>query len=147
MTDFNKEVADSRSLLGVTETDTGLDVKLGSEVLFDTAKYDLKPDAEASLEQLANLIRGYPGYPVTIEGYTDNVGTAESNQTLSENRANAVRNWLVTKGQASEACITTRGLGETKPIASNDTPEGRQKNRRVEIHLAKPMALSSDGGL
>lgn len=145
MKDFNKEIADSRNLLGVTENDNEIDVKFGAEVLFDTGKYDLKPSAETSLEQLANLVKGYPGYPVMIEGHTDNVGSAESNQTLSENRAKAVKDWLMTRGGVSEACVTTHGFGETKPVASNDSAEGRQKNRRVEVHLMKPTNAQAGG--
>lgn len=146
MRDFNKAVADSRSLLGVTENANEIDVKFNAEVLFDTGKYDLKPAAEPSLEQLANLVKAYPGLPVVIEGHTDNVGSAESNQTLSENRAKAVKDWLMTKGGVSEACITTHGFGETKPVATNATAEGRQKNRRVEVHLMKPANLQKDDG-
>jgi outer membrane protein OmpA-like peptidoglycan-associated protein len=146
MSEFNKEIADSRSRLGVTENSNEIDVKFGAELLFDTGKYDLKPSAEPSLEQLANLVKGYPGFPVMIEGHTDNVGSAGPNQTLSENRAKAVKDWLMTKGGVSEACITIHGFGETKPVATNDTAEGRQKNRRVEVHLMKPVDLEAHSG-
>jgi outer membrane protein OmpA-like peptidoglycan-associated protein len=73
---------------------------------------------------------------VLIEDHMDSVGTAQSNQVLSENRAAAVRQWLVANGSPG-ARITAKGFGQTAPVASNDTPEGRQRNRRVEIRLLK----------
>jgi len=136
--DFNRSVLESRSRLAVEETPEEIRVRFGSEVLFDTGKFDLKPAASEALNQLATLLRGYPGQSVTIEGHTDSVGQPRSNQVLSENRAVAVRRWLVENGRVPEACITTVGYGQTKPVASNDTADGRQRNRRVEIKLAKP---------
>jgi outer membrane protein OmpA-like peptidoglycan-associated protein len=142
--DFNKAVAESRSLLGVTEDAKEIHVQFGSEVLFDSGKYELKPTAEKSLTQLAQVLRSYPGYPTLIEGHTDNVGSAESNQTLSENRAEAVKQWLIDKGQVPGVCISTKGYGFSKPVASNDTAAGRQKNRRVEVHIQKPVATTPE---
>jgi outer membrane protein OmpA-like peptidoglycan-associated protein len=135
--DFHKGVAQNRTQLGVEETDQEIHVKLGSEVLFDTGKYDVKPEATPALKQLADLLVSYPGYPVVIEGHTDNVGTPASNLTLSNNRAAAVKKWLVENGQTPDGCITTVGFGQTRPIAANDTADGRQKNRRVEVRLQK----------
>jgi outer membrane protein OmpA-like peptidoglycan-associated protein len=136
--DFNKLLIDNRRLLAVTEDEKEIHVKFGSEILFDTAQYVLKPAATKALEQLAGVIRSYPGYPVKIEGHTDSVGKPDANQTLSENRAGAVKDWLVTQGNIPPACITTQGFGQRKPIAGNETPGGRQQNRRVEVHLVKP---------
>ena len=82
------------------------------------------------------LLARYPKAPVLIEGHTDAVGTTESNQLLSDRRAAAVKQWLVGRRIAA-TLITARGRGETAPLASNDTPEGRQQNRRVDIRIQK----------
>lgn len=82
------------------------------------------------------VLAKYPGSPVLIEGRTDSVGAAASNQALSENRASAVRRWLVGRGVGASR-ITATGRGESSPVASNDTPEGRQQNRRVAIRIQK----------
>jgi outer membrane protein OmpA-like peptidoglycan-associated protein len=136
--DFNKSVVANRRLLGVTESDKEILVRLGAAVLFETGKYDLKSQALASLQGLAVLLRGYPGYPIVIEGHTDNVGIAAANETLSERRASSVKDWLVSHAQIAAACISTKGYGSTQPVATNATATGRQKNRRVEIRLEKP---------
>ena len=136
--DFDKNVVANRHLLGVTESDKEILVRLGAAVLFETGKYDLKSQARASLQGLAVLLRGYPGYPIIIEGHTDNVGAAASNQALSDRRASSVKDWLVSHAQIAAACIETKGFGATQPVASNATAAGRQKNRRVEIRLEKP---------
>jgi outer membrane protein OmpA-like peptidoglycan-associated protein len=135
--DFNKDVLDNRGLLGVTENETEIRVRFGAEVLFDTARFDLKPLAQDWLEQLALLLRAYPAHPIVIEGHTDNVGTAKANELLSRNRARSVRDWLVTQGQIAAACISTQGFGATQPVADNGTADGRQKNRRVEVKIEK----------
>src|SRR5262249_37056176 len=91
--DFNKGVLDNRKLLGVTEDEQDIRIRFGAEVLFDTGKFDLKPEAQDSLKQLASMLQAYPGRPIVIEGHTDNVGTEASNQTLSLNRAKSVKAW------------------------------------------------------
>ena len=115
--------------LKVVETEKEIQVSLGSEILFDTGRYDLKPAATSALESLLTLLARYPKAPLQIEGHTDSSGTAQSNQVLSERRAAAVKQWLVDH-TISAALITTRGRGQTASVAANDTPEGRQKNRR-----------------
>ena len=135
--DFNEAVVSSRTQLGVTEDANAIHVNLGAEVLFDTGKFTLRRAATQSLQQLANLMQSYPGLPVIIEGHTDSVGKPEANQRLSEDRANAVKQWLTTHAGLLPGCITTHGLGQTQPIATNDTADGRQKNRRVEIRIQK----------
>lgn len=135
--DFNKAVLDNRKLLGVSEDENEIRIRFGAEVLFDTGKYDLKAAAQDSLKQLASVLRAYPGHDIIIEGHTDNVGTAASNQVLSENRAKSVKDWLVSNGQIAAVCITTKGYGATQPVAPNTTPEGRQNNRRVEVKIEK----------
>jgi outer membrane protein OmpA-like peptidoglycan-associated protein len=138
--DFNRALAESRDKLGVAETPSEIRIRFGAEVLFDTGKYELKPAATAALTQLAGLLRSYPGYPIVIEGHTDSQGTPASNQTLSQNRAAAVKTWLVQNGQVPDACIITSGFGQTRPVAPNSTAPGRQKNRRVEVRLLKASA-------
>ncbi len=135
--DFNEGVVSSRTQLGVTEDANAIHVNLGAAVLFDTGRFTLRRTATQSLQQLANLMQSYPGLPVLIEGHTDSVGKPEANQRLSENRASAVKQWLTSRGGLLPGCITTLGLGETRPIATNDTTDGRQKNRRVEIKIQK----------
>lgn len=135
--DFDQKVLESRRQLHVTEDAHAIHIRLGAEVLFDSGKSALSPGAATSLQQLAEVLLGEPGLPVSIEGHTDNVGNAQHNQTLSEQRAQAVKQWLTTTGRVAGACITTRGFGATKPVDSNDSAAGRQKNRRVEISIQK----------
>jgi outer membrane protein OmpA-like peptidoglycan-associated protein len=125
--------------LGAKVTDQEIRIELAADVLFDFDKHELRPEAVPSLEKVADVLRSRAGSPVTIEGHTDGKGSDAYNQPLSEKRAQAVREWLVKKGGASAARITARGWGKSKPVAPNtrpdgsDDPEGRKKNRRVEI--------------
>lgn len=112
---------------------------------FDSGKSALRPEAASSLQQLAQVLLGEPGLPVSIEGHTDNVGSVQHNQTLSEQRAEAVKQWLTTAGRVAGGCITTRGFGATKPVVSNASAEGRQKNRRVEISIQKAPPAAGRG--
>lgn len=108
-------------------------INLDSEVLFDVNKYDVRvhPEAEEVLKNLAIVLKEMDVKNFEIDGHTDSDGSDEYNQVLSEKRANSVKNFLVSQGVTAE--ITTKGYGESKPVASNDTAEGKQKNRRVEI--------------
>ena len=108
-------------------------ITLDSEVLFDVDKYDVRvhPEAEEVLKNLAIVLKEMDVKNFEIDGHTDSDGSDEYNQVLSEKRANSVKNFLVSQGVNAE--ITTKGYGESKPVASNDTAEGKQKNRRVEI--------------
>jgi outer membrane protein OmpA-like peptidoglycan-associated protein len=117
--------------LQTRDTALGLTVNM-SDVLFDTASYTLKPGAREKLAKISGIVLAYPGLNLQIEGHTDSVGGDEYNQGLSERRAGSVRDFLVQQGVPGSS-ITARGFGKTQPIASNDTPEGRQQNRRVEI--------------
>lgn len=127
--------------LNAKVTKQEITIGLDADVLFDFNKYDLRPEANATLQKVAVVLKGYPNGPVSIEGHTDNVGADAYNQKLSEQRAASVKNWFVKNAGISASRITTSGLGETKPVASNtntdgsDNPEGRQKNRRVEIRI------------
>ena len=106
-----------------------------SDVLFKTGSYELAPGARERLAKVSGILLAYPSLHVQVEGHTDSVGTDEYNQTLSENRAGAVRDYFVQQGIPADS-IQARGFGKTQPIASNDTPEGRQQNRRVELVLS-----------
>ena len=108
-------------------------INLDSEVLFDVNKYDVRvhPEAEEVLKNLAIVLKEMDVKNFEIDGHTDSDASDEYNQVLSEKRANSVKNFLVSQGVTAE--ITTKGYGESKPVASNDTAEGKQKNRRVEI--------------
>lgn len=129
--------------LGAKVSDREIRIELAADVLFDFDKHDLRLEAVPSLEKVAEVLRSRASSPVTIEGHTDGKGSDAYNQPLSEKRAEAVREWLVKKGGASAARITTRGWGKSKPVAPNtrpdgsDDPEGRKKNRRVEITLTR----------
>ena len=106
-------------------------ITLDSGILFDVDKYDLRPEAERALASLAVVLKEADVKAFQIDGHTDSDASDEHNQVLSENRANSVKNFLAAQGLTAE--ISTNGYGESRPIATNDTPEGKQKNRRVEI--------------
>jgi outer membrane protein OmpA-like peptidoglycan-associated protein len=113
------------------DTPRGLVVNMG-DVLFATGKYDLRHEAQVALAKLSGIILSHPGLNLKIEGYTDSVGSDDFNMKLSNQRADAVREYLITQG-LTDASVTARGLGKADPVASNETPAGRQQNRRVEI--------------
>ena len=118
-------------VLETRDTGRGLVVNL-SDVLFDTGKFALRPVAREKLARLAGIVLAYPGLRLQAEGHTDNIGSEEFNQRLSEQRAEAVHEYLVSQGLLEHA-VSSLGLGFSIPVASNDTREGRQQNRRVEI--------------
>jgi outer membrane protein OmpA-like peptidoglycan-associated protein len=119
------------SILQTRDTARGLIVSM-SDVLFDSGKYTLKPGAREKLAKVAGILLAYPGLNIAVGGYTDNVGGDSMNQTLSENRAGSVRDYLVQQGVATNS-VSARGFGNTLPVTSNDTSSGRQQNRRVEL--------------
>ena len=106
-------------------------ITLDSGVFFDVDKYNLRPKAEEILKNLAVILKEANIKSFEVDGHTDSDASDEHNKVLSENRANSVKAFLASQGV--NANITTHGYGESKPIASNNTPEGKQKNRRVEI--------------
>jgi outer membrane protein OmpA-like peptidoglycan-associated protein len=118
-------------VLQTRDSARGLIVSM-SDVLFDTGKYSLKPGAREKLAKVAGILLAYPGLNIEVGGYTDNVGGNEMNQTLSENRASSVRDYLVNQGVALNS-VSARGFGNTFPVASNANSAGRQQNRRVEL--------------
>jgi outer membrane protein OmpA-like peptidoglycan-associated protein len=123
--------------LGAQETALEITVDLPADVLFDFDKSDIRPDAAAALAKLAVIIRAQPKGRVRIEGHTDSKGDDAYNQKLSERRAESVKNWLASKESIDAARLATKGWGEAKPVAPNDTDANRQKNRRVQAIIGK----------
>lgn len=122
------------TILATRDSARGLIANM-SDVLFRSGSYELAPGARERLAKVSGIILAYPSLHVAIEGHTDSVGGDEYNQSLSERRAESVRDYFVQQG-ISGASITAQGFGKTQPIAANDTPEGRQQNRRVELVLS-----------
>jgi outer membrane protein OmpA-like peptidoglycan-associated protein len=121
-------------ILQTRETARGLIVNM-SDVLFDTGQYTLRPGAREKLAKISGIILAHPGLKITVEGHTDSVGGEAYNIRLSDNRASAVRSYLVSQGLNSGA-VTAQGFGKTRPVADNGTAAGRQQNRRVELVVA-----------
>jgi outer membrane protein OmpA-like peptidoglycan-associated protein len=124
-------LAQLNSILQTRDSARGLIVNM-SDVLFDTGSYTLKPGAREKLAKISGIVLAHPGLSLQIEGHTDSVGGDDFNQQLSERRADSVRDFLAEQGVAPSS-ITARGFGKMQPVASNDTAEGRQRNRRVEL--------------
>ncbi len=110
----------------------GIKITFDSGILFDIDKSDLRPVSQTNLAELAKILNKYPDTNILIEGHTDNTGPDDHNMTLSKDRAQAVAFYMATL-EVKSARFSTAGYGETQPIVTNDTPEGRQKNRRVDI--------------
>jgi outer membrane protein OmpA-like peptidoglycan-associated protein len=123
--------------LNAKATDRGLVITLG-DMLFETGKSQLKGNAADNLIKLSTFLKSYPDRTLIIEGHTDNVGSDDSNMSLSQRRADSVRSYLLSQGIASSR-LTTLGKGEGSPIASNDSVSGRQLNRRVEVIIVNPV--------
>jgi outer membrane protein OmpA-like peptidoglycan-associated protein len=128
----------------VKEEARGMVITLSGQVLFVTGKSELLPAAQDQLDQVAKALKDQGEIkPMVVEGYTDSVGTDSSNLTLSKNRAEAVRAYLISKGIPSDK-ITSVGKGKASPVASNDTADGRANNRRVELVIAGGHSSGSD---
>ncbi|MEW6144999.1 MAG: OmpA family protein [Thermodesulfobacteriota bacterium] len=144
--DIGGEVIDTKGgvqELEMTETDTEIKIELSGDILFDFDKWDIRKEAEPTLKNVAEVINKYGDSKVVVEGFTDSKGSDSYNLKLSEKRADSVKTWLVESGGVDGARIIAKGLGEAEPVAPNtnpdgsDNPEGRQKNRRVEITVGK----------
>src|SRR5215467_4631951 len=122
------------SILATHDSARGLIASM-SDVLFKTGSFELLPGARERLAKISGIVLAYPSLHLQVEGHTDSVGSDEYNQQLSEKRAGAVRDYLVQQG-ISEGAIEARGFGKTDPVASNETAEGRQQNRRVEMVIS-----------
>jgi outer membrane protein OmpA-like peptidoglycan-associated protein len=139
-----KLVGQLNSILQTKDTARGLIVNM-SDVLFDSGQFFLKPGAREKLAKISGIVLAYPTLALQIEGHTDNVGSDELNNRLSENRANAVRDFLMGEGVAGTS-VGAHGLGETQPVATNDTATGRQQNRRVELIVSGDVIGTSISG-
>lgn len=135
---MDKQAAELESKLGknadVQRVDEGIKVTFESGILFETGKAVLSESSKTALTKFAGTLKEYMDTNVMIYGHTDNTGNDGINQPLSENRAAAVRDYLVAQGVSSSR-ITTKGMGSTSPVESNDTEAGRSKNRRVEVAI------------
>ena len=129
--------------LQAKQTERGMVVTLG-DVLFDTGRATLKPGAERALERLAQFLRTNPGTRIIVEGHTDSVGSEAYNEELSQRRAQAVTEALRARGVPAEQ-YQAKGLGKAYPVASNETPAGRQQNRRVEIVFSDASGRFAEG--
>lgn len=127
----SQELAVALADLQASKTDRGLVVTLG-DVLFASGRADLKSGSQQTMEKLSAFLRAYPKRNVQIDGFTDNVGSDDYNQSLSERRADSVRDALKRMGIANDR-ILTNGRGKSSPVGDNDTASGRQQNRRVEV--------------
>jgi len=135
LADMEAKLKDARDTIAkiaaVKDDDRGMVITLSGEVLFKTAKWDLKPGAMAKLDQIAEALRGKE-QPIVVYGFTDNVGTRENNMDLSQKRASSVRDYLVQRGIPQDL-ITAQGKGPDEPVSDNNSVEGRAANRRVEL--------------
>ncbi len=116
-----------------------------SDVLFKSGSFELLPGARERLAKVSGIVLAYPSLKLSVEGHTDSIGTDDYNQQLSEKRAGSVREYLVQQGISSDTIVAT-GFGKTAPVATNDTPEGRQQNRRVELVLSGDAIGELNGG-
>ena len=130
-------------ILQATPTDRGLVLTLG-DTLFATGRSELKSGATANLDRLSDFLNEYPNRTASIEGFTDSVGSEDSNQSLSERRADSVKRYLVGRGVQSER-LSSSGRGENAPVADNESPAGRQQNRRVEVVISQAEGAQTTG--
>lgn len=134
-----KEVQRILSQFNAVQTPQGVMLSVPADVLFDFDKHEIRGDAQTALSEVAKVLSHYGTAPVQIYGHTDSVGDDDYNQKLSERRAESVKIYLNSRMGIDGGRITTQGFGETKPVAQNlaaggaDDPQGRQKNRRVEV--------------
>ncbi|HYC92344.1 MAG TPA: OmpA family protein [Thermoanaerobaculia bacterium] len=134
---MDKQEQELRQIEGVEVTrpsEGEINVRLANNILFDTDSSDLRSASRSTLNDLAQNFAQYPDNLITVEGHTDSTGTDQYNQRLSERRASSVADYLIDRGVPASA-ITVYGYGELRPASTNDTAEGRQLNRRVEIHI------------
>jgi outer membrane protein OmpA-like peptidoglycan-associated protein len=132
------------SVLQTRDSARGLIVNM-SDVLFDSGKYTLKPGAREKLSKVAGILLAYPGLNIEVDGHTDSIGSDEFNQNLSDQRAESVRAYLVEQGVMTGS-VTAKGFGKTQPVGTNDTAEGRQINRRVELVVSGEAIGAQAGG-
>ena len=142
---MDKQEQELRQIEGVEVTrpsEGEISVRLTNDILFDYNSAALRSASRSTLTELAQNFRQYPDNRIIVEGHTDATGSDQYNQRLSEQRASNVADFLIDQGVAAGA-ITVYGFGEARPKATNDTAEGRQQNRRVEIHIQAPPQASA----
>jgi len=143
---MDKQEQELRQIEGVEVTrpsEGEISVRLTNDILFDTDSSALRGNSRTTLNELSTNFRQYPDNRIIVEGHTDSTGSDAHNQQLSENRAAAVADYLIDGGVASSKVIVY-GFGESRPKTTNDTAEGRQLNRRVEIHIQAPAQASAN---
>jgi outer membrane protein OmpA-like peptidoglycan-associated protein len=141
---MDKQEAELRQIEGVEvsrPSEGEISVRLTNDILFDTNSAALRGASRSTLDELSSNFRQYPDNRIIVEGHTDSTGSDQYNQRLSEQRASNVADYLIDAGVSSSA-VTVYGFGEARPKTSNDTAEGRQQNRRVEIHIQAPQSAS-----
>lgn len=129
-------IEDTLSRLGAKVTETEVLIQLPGSILFNFDSAAIRPDAERALNDVMRVVQSYTNRPVRIDGHTDSIASDDYNLALSQRRAKAVADWLGSHGVAPTR-LTPSGLGESKPVATNDTAAGRQLNRRVEVVIAR----------
>jgi outer membrane protein OmpA-like peptidoglycan-associated protein len=142
---MDKQEQELRQIEGVEvsrPSEGEISVRLTNDILFDYNSHALRAASRDTLNDLATNFRQYPDNRIVIEGHTDSTGSDQYNQRLSEQRAANVADFLIDQGVSSGA-ITVYGYGEARPKGTNDTAEGRQQNRRVEIHIQAPPSTSA----
>lgn len=142
---MDKQEQELRQIEGVEVTrpsEGEINVRLTNDILFDTDSASLRGASRTTLTELAQNFRQYPDNQLVVEGHTDSTGSDAHNQVLSENRAASVADYLIDQGVSSNK-IVVYGFGESRPKTTNDTAEGRQLNRRVEIHIQAPQQASN----
>ena len=140
---MDKQAQELASVADVQRTEDGIRVTMRDKILFDTGQSMLKPESRNGLLKIADVLKNYNKTEVAIVGHTDNVGSASYNHGLSERRANSVHVFLVSQGVKASR-LKTVGMSFDDPVASNDTPEGKAMNRRVELHITPDPSLVRD---
>jgi outer membrane protein OmpA-like peptidoglycan-associated protein len=138
-----EEIKDQIPGAKVERIDEGIKVEFNEKILFAFSKSDLSDSAKMNLDKLATALTNYPNTNIEIQGHTDSRGTEEYNMGLSLRRANAVRDYLVSKG-IDGSRMTVKGYGESAPAYTNDTPEGMAQNRRVEFLITANDKMKAD---
>jgi outer membrane protein OmpA-like peptidoglycan-associated protein len=131
---MDKQAAELEKVAQTERRADGIVVTMNDKILFDTGKSELKPESKSSLTKISTILIKYPQTDITIAGYTDNTGSASVNERLSQNRAEGVKFFLIDNGVKATR-VTAKGFGSENPVGDNKTPEGRAKNRRVELHI------------
>lgn len=133
--DYSKRLTSAAEATNAQMTDRGIKINIDDKILFDVNKYDIKPRAQTWLNYLGDMLQFYPNCTLKIDGHCDITGTKQDNQTLSENRANAVAEALKKLNIPKTIKVKTAGFGSDKPVADNKTEKGKALNRRVEVFI------------